>query len=118
MDTLDHNLNAPFAQLGLADTDEAIDRFIGAHQGMDRAIPLADAPFWTDAQAAFLRQAIAEDADWADRQVVSSGRIARNAPERWFSPDDKPNPQATSATAGFSPAQDTTRPVQFAASRF
>lgn len=66
METPDHSLNALFAQLGLADTDDAIERFIAAHQGLDPAVPLAQAAFWNPAQAAFLQQAIAEDADWAE----------------------------------------------------
>ena len=31
-----------------------------------RMAPPADAPFWTPAQADFLRQALAEDADWSE----------------------------------------------------
>ena len=55
-----------FAQLGL-DTDEAAQRaFIAAHAPLPANLPLPDAPFWTPAQATFLREALLEDAEWAE----------------------------------------------------
>lgn len=61
-----HSRNQLFAQLGLPDDDDSIEAFIRRHAPLDEHTPLAEAPFWTDAQAAFLREAIAEDADWAE----------------------------------------------------
>lgn len=55
-----------FDQLGLPSWEEAIDRFIDEHGGLDPDMELADAQVWTDSQRAFLRQAIAEDSDWAE----------------------------------------------------
>ena len=55
-----------FAQLGL-DADEAAQRaFIAAHAPLPANLPLPDAPFWTPAQATFLREALLEDAEWAE----------------------------------------------------
>jgi hypothetical protein len=55
-----------FAQLGL-DANEAAQRaFIAAHAPLPKNLPLPDAPFWTPAQATFLREALLEDAEWAE----------------------------------------------------
>ncbi|UXY55654.1 DUF2789 domain-containing protein [Pseudomonas tohonis] len=64
MDTTPHNLATLFEQLGLESGHDRIEAFIAEH-------PLADgqkiheAPFWNDAQSAFLRNALVQDADWA-----------------------------------------------------
>lgn len=58
-----HNL---FEQLGLPADDASIRRFIETHSPLPEGVYLADAPFWTTAQAAFLRDEILEDADWAE----------------------------------------------------
>jgi len=42
-----------------------VDQFIASHAPLPEALPLDQAPFWTPAQAAFLREEILEDADWA-----------------------------------------------------
>ena len=55
-----------FAQLGLPADSAAIDAFIDRHGPLPEAMTLAEAPFWTPAQAAFLREEIVEDADWAE----------------------------------------------------
>lgn len=61
-----HTLNHLFAQLGLPHSDAEIDRFIQTHSHLAGYISLADAPYWTPAQAAFLREEIVKDADWAE----------------------------------------------------
>ena len=58
-----HNL---FEQLGLPNDDGSIRRFIETHSPLAEDVYLADASFWTPAQAAFLREEILEDADWAE----------------------------------------------------
>jgi uncharacterized protein involved in type VI secretion and phage assembly len=58
-----HNL---FEQLGLPNDNDAISRFIASHAPLPDDVQLADASFWTPAQAAFLREEILEDADWAE----------------------------------------------------
>lgn len=61
-----HTLNNLFAQLGLPNRDDEIDSFIQTHSHLARTISLAEAPYWTPAQAAFLREEILKDADWAE----------------------------------------------------
>lgn len=61
-----HVLGDLFAQLGLENDRRAIDAFIRAHAPLHDSVKLADAPFWTEAQAAFLREQLAVDADWAE----------------------------------------------------
>lgn len=61
-----HTLNHLFAQLGLPAGDAEIDSFIHKHRHLAGYISLADAPYWTPAQATFLREEILKDADWAE----------------------------------------------------
>ena len=66
MDFPNHDLRALFAQLGLGNEPAAIDNFIASHFPLSPEIRLADADFWTPAQAGFLREELLEDADWAE----------------------------------------------------
>ncbi len=66
MDKSIHQFSDLFAQLGLPDDEPAIRQFLSAHRPLAADIALADAPFWTASQAAFLREEILEDADWAE----------------------------------------------------
>ncbi|GAA4499925.1 DUF2789 domain-containing protein [Pseudaeromonas paramecii] len=61
-----HGLPALFRQLGLADDPEAIRGFVAAHAPLEDGLALHDAGFWSPAQAQFLRQSKADDADWAE----------------------------------------------------
>lgn len=61
-----HALADLFAQLGLDDAPAAIGAFIEAHAPLHDSVKLPDAPFWTGAQSAFLREQLAADADWAE----------------------------------------------------
>jgi hypothetical protein len=61
-----HSLSALFAQLGQPDDERSIMQFIERHRPLADDVLLHEAPFWTPSQAAFLREAIACDADWAD----------------------------------------------------
>ena len=66
MDRPIHPFRELFAQLGLPTEDARIDDFIRAHSPLKPDIALADAPFWSPSQAAFLRQQVLNDADWAE----------------------------------------------------
>ncbi|MDD3676977.1 MAG: DUF2789 domain-containing protein [Thauera propionica] len=66
MENATHTMKDLFAQLGLPNGDEDIAAFIKAHSPLPEFIKLPDAPCWTTAQAAFLREELAEDADWAE----------------------------------------------------
>jgi len=60
-----HSLPALFKQLGLPDDPASIEQFVASHSPLKPELKLADAFFWTQAQQAFLRDEILEDADWA-----------------------------------------------------
>lgn len=66
MDMSAHDLNGLFAQLGLPSETSAIESFVRAHSPLASAVYLSEAPFWTPSQAAFLREEILRDADWAE----------------------------------------------------
>jgi len=73
-----HPFHQLFEQLGLACDDQSIAAFIKANSPLDAQVQLEDAPFWTPAQAEFLREALGEDADWAE--VVDALSLALRAP--------------------------------------
>lgn len=64
MEPLTHNMSNLFAQLGLPNDPEAIKQFISMHRNLEHKILIAEAPFWTAAQASFLKEEILMDADW------------------------------------------------------
>ena len=55
-----------FRQLGLPDEPAAIARFIDGQGPLPLGTALADATLWSSSQAQFLREQIADDADWAE----------------------------------------------------
>ncbi len=61
-----HHLTDLFAQLGLPTDEPGIEHFIATHAPLPANLRLAEAPFWTPAQAAFLREAILQDSDWVE----------------------------------------------------
>ncbi len=78
MDLTDHDLPTLFEQLGLDGSDAAIDAFVEQHRPLSTDVDLADAPFWNDAQVTFLREAIDEDAQWADAVDTLSTLLRAN----------------------------------------
>ncbi|TJZ73492.1 DUF2789 domain-containing protein [Chitiniphilus eburneus] len=66
MDTTPHTLTTLFQQLGLPSDGADIDAFLAAHE-LPAGQRLPEAPFWSPAQAAFLRDALSADADWAEK---------------------------------------------------
>lgn len=67
MDKPIHRFSELFAQLGLPADELAIRQFIALHAPLADGIDLADAPFWTAGQAAFLKEEKLEDADWIEQ---------------------------------------------------
>lgn len=61
-----HPFHELFEQLGLESSPEAIRDFIARHRPLPHDVPLHEAPFWSAAQAAFLKEAIDSDSDWAE----------------------------------------------------
>lgn len=63
--TTHHTMQDLFAQLGLPSEPAEIRAFVRCHRPLPDHLRLSDAPFWTDSQAAFLREQIRVDDDWA-----------------------------------------------------
>jgi hypothetical protein len=61
-----HRFSELFAQLGLPTDEPGIQSFLNRHANLPPHVQLADAPFWTPAQAAMLREELVDDADWAE----------------------------------------------------
>jgi len=66
MDASFHRFSELFKQLGLPSDEHGIRDFLATHSPLPADVDLADAPFWTPAQASLLRDEILEDADWAE----------------------------------------------------
>lgn len=60
-----HRFGDLFAQLGLPCEPGDIATFLAAHAPLADNIKLVEAPFWQPTQAAFLREALLQDSDWA-----------------------------------------------------
>jgi hypothetical protein len=60
-----HGMTDLFQQLGLPESKSAIRHFIHCNRPLPAETRLADAPFWTESQATFLRQMLKADSDWA-----------------------------------------------------
>ena len=60
-----HLMTELFVQLGLPSDPPSIQGFLARHRPLPSHLQLAEAPFWSAAQAAFLREGLADDGDWA-----------------------------------------------------
>ncbi|EQM77949.1 DUF2789 domain-containing protein [Stutzerimonas stutzeri] len=65
MELPNKDMTTLFEQLGLPSDPASIDDFIASHAPLPNHVKLAEAPFWSDAQRAFLRDEWIEDAEWA-----------------------------------------------------
>lgn len=74
-----HRFSELFAQLGLPTDETGIRAFLAEHSPLAPQLLLADAPFWTPAQAALLREELQEDADWAE--VIDQLNAALRGPQ-------------------------------------
>jgi hypothetical protein len=61
-----HHFSDLFAQLGLPHEPQGIAQFLAQHRPLAGDVRLPDAPFWSPAQASFLREALLQDSDWAE----------------------------------------------------
>lgn len=75
MDNTFHPLRDLFKQIGLGSSPKEIDAFLRAHAPLAEEIALPDAPFWSPTQAAFLRESLATDSDWAGMTDVLSAAL-------------------------------------------
>lgn len=77
-----HRFSELFAQLGLRMDEAEIRAFLQTHSPLPGDVLLADAPFWTPAQAALLREELQEDADWAEVVDQLNAALRSHAGER------------------------------------
>ncbi len=75
-----HRFCELFAQLGLPSDVPGIAAFIQRYAPLAPQVRIEEAPFWTPAQAALLRDQLMEDADWAE--VVDQLSLALRDPVR------------------------------------
>lgn len=80
MDKTFHRFSELFTQLGLSSSGPGIEAFLRRHSPLAGDIALADAAFWTPAQAAFLREEWSEDADWAEVVDQLNAALRAQAP--------------------------------------
>ena len=66
MDTTRNNLSSLFEQLGLPSADGEIETFVESHKPLAATLHLHEAGWWNRSQAQFLKQAIDDDAEWAE----------------------------------------------------
>jgi hypothetical protein len=69
-----HSFGELFKQLGLGSSPEEVETFLLDHEPLSTSQALPDASFWSPAQAAFLREALATDSDWSE--VVDALNVA------------------------------------------
>jgi len=77
METGAHDLSHLFRQLGLAGDAAHIDAFLATHS-LPPGQRLAEAPYWSPAQAALLSEAISSDAEWAEAADQLAARLSGN----------------------------------------
>ncbi|WGY47731.1 DUF2789 domain-containing protein [Vibrio sp. ABG19] len=66
MELHQHGMAELFEQLGLGSSPQEMRDFITQHKHQRDSAPLHEAGFWSASQAHFLKQAIEQDADWAE----------------------------------------------------
>lgn len=75
MESAIHSLADLFRQLGLPDDSASIESFIAEHRPLPPGTEIADAAFWNEGQSQFLREEMADDADWAELIDALSVRL-------------------------------------------
>jgi hypothetical protein len=65
MDMTQHTMENLFLQLGLDNSEEAIEQFI-KHHDLPEGVKLENAYFWSPSQSAFIKECLALDSDWAE----------------------------------------------------
>jgi len=78
-----HHFSELFAQLGLPNDAAGIALFLASHASRTDSQRLPQAPYWTPSQAAFLREALAQDSDWTS--LVDQLAAALKQPEEDWS---------------------------------
>ncbi len=66
MENFEHTMSDLFAQLGLPNTINEIDKFIHMHRPVPDNLSLEEASFWNTGQSQFIHEALYEDSDWSE----------------------------------------------------
>jgi hypothetical protein len=66
MEHQQHSMTQLFEQLGLPSDPQSIAAFIASHRPLPGEVKLHEAAIWSASQASLLREAIVNDADWAE----------------------------------------------------
>ncbi len=66
-----------FKQLGLPSDEASIQVFLAQNEGVCRHCGLVQAVIWTDSQRNFLKEAVADDADWALTAEALTAALSR-----------------------------------------
>lgn len=66
MEHMNHTFTELFKQLGLPNDVVSIDTFLKLRRPLASATRVEDAPFWSLSQRHFLKEQMANDADWAE----------------------------------------------------
>ncbi|HIF51245.1 MAG TPA: DUF2789 domain-containing protein [Thiotrichaceae bacterium] len=66
MENFEHTMSDLFAQLGLANADIDVDKFIHQHRPIADELSLEKASFWNTGQTQFIHEALSEDSDWSE----------------------------------------------------
>lgn len=80
MESQVHDMSSLFSQLGLPDDEASIRLFIAQHRPLPDGMRLSEAPFWSESQAAFLKEALRHDAEWSIVVDALSAAL-RDSPE-------------------------------------
>ena len=75
MESQVHPMSELFDQLGMPSDSNAIEMFIAKHKAATNNQPIDELAIWNPSQAEFLKQARAEDADWAEVVDELSARL-------------------------------------------
>ena len=78
METQVHRMSDLFDQLGLPSDSQAIEDFISKNKSKTSNQSIDQLEIWTPAQAAFLKQAWVDDADWAEVVDELSARLSKH----------------------------------------
>lgn len=65
MDMSANNIENLFAQLGLDNSQDAIERFTTTHI-LPKEVYVNNAPYWNDGQRHFLQDALRQDSEWTE----------------------------------------------------
>lgn len=69
------DMGSLFDQLGEPSDSASIARFIERHAPLADAVQLHEAAFWSPTQSAFLREALLDDAEWAEVVDALNGEL-------------------------------------------